>query len=175
MASKRHIFITGPINSGKTTMLYALCSRIDSAGYSIGGVIQVLPLPHAEKRDVSLSDQGTGEVRKLMQLEAQDGWISFGRFYYDRATFTWAAEKIEQFMASSDYMIIDEIGPIEMQDDGLHKIYQKVLKSFHGTVITVVRENLLDTVLNKYDIKREKVLILDVSAPREDELGKVIH
>jgi nucleoside-triphosphatase THEP1 len=78
-------------------------------------------------------------------------------------------------MATSDYIIFDEIGPIEMQGTGFHEIYKKVLKSFHGTVISVIRDNLLDQVCDTYRVKRDKALILSVDAPREEELGKVIH
>ncbi|WP_422480817.1 nucleoside-triphosphatase [Pleomorphochaeta sp. DL1XJH-081] len=175
MSHPKHIIITGPTNSGKTTMLYALCSRLDSAGYAIGGVVQVLPLPNQEKREWILSDQGTGEVRLLLSMEEHSDWKKFGRFWYDPQTFVWAENQIIQFMATSDYIIFDEIGPIEMQGTGFHEIYKKVLKSFHGTVISVIRDNLLDQVCDTYRVKRDKALILSVDAPREEELGKVIH
>lgn len=175
MSHSKHIFITGPVNSGKTTMLYALCSRLDSAGHSLGGVIQVLSLPHQEKKNWVLSDQGTGEIRLLMSIEEHKDWVPFGRFWYDPETFSWAENQITQYIPTSNYIIFDEIGPIEIQGDGLHQVYQKVLKSFHGTVITVVREGLLDTVFETYGINRNKALVLSVDAPLEDELGKVIR
>ena len=175
MSHPKHIFITGAVDSGKTTMLYALCSRLDSAGYSIGGMVQVLPLPNHRKKDWVLSDQGTGEVRLLLSTEERPDWVGFGRFWYDPETFAWAENQIMQFMPTSDYLIFDEIGPIELQGAGFHDVYRKVLKSFHGTVITVVRESLLDSVFATYDIKREKALILSVDSPREEELGKVFH
>jgi nucleoside-triphosphatase THEP1 len=171
----RHIVVTGEVGSGKTTMLYALCSRLDSAGYSIGGMIQVLPLPHEQQSDKVLSDQGTGEIKLLMSMVPNTGWPRYGKYYYDPEAFEWASQRIAQFMPTSDYIIIDEIGPIELSGGGLYEIYRSLLQSFSGTVITVIRKSLLEEVLEYFGIPKERTIVLRSDAPLEEELGKVIH
>lgn len=171
----KHIVITGAVGSGKTTLLYALCSRLDSAGYSIGGMIQVLPLPHEERSDKILSDQGTGEIRMLMSQETNPGWNRFGKYYYDPEAFEWASQRIAQFMPTSDFMIIDEIGPMELAGGGFQKVYRSLLQSFFGTVITVIRESLLDEAIDYFGIPTDHMMVLRSDAPGEEELGKVIH
>lgn len=173
MAPRKHICITGPVNSGKTTLLYALSSRLESAGHSLGGVIQVLPLPNAEKRHYRLSDQVTGEVRLLLSMDEHPSWSRYGRFWYDPEAFTWASEHIRASMKDAQYLMIDEIGPMELADGGLAEIYVNLLKSFHGTVITVIREPLIDAVCEKFGIKKDRLLILHADASHEQELGKV--
>lgn len=168
------IFITGPIDSGKTTFLYSLCSRLDSAGHKIGGMIQVIPLPHQEKTEWVLSDQFTGDIRLLMTTTAQDGWDTFGRFWIDHTTFRWAHERIMEHMHATDYLTFDEIGPLELQGEALHQTFLEAMNSYQGTIIAVVRESLLDAVLHTYDIPTSTALILRVQAPWEEELSKVV-
>ena len=168
------IFITGPVNSGKTTFLYALCSRLDSAGYRIGGVIQVIPLPNQEKTEWILSDQYTGDVRLLMTTIPQDNWDTFGRFWVDKETFSWAHERIILHMQATDYLTFDEIGPLELEGEALHATFRHALDSYHGQVVAVVRESLLDSVLHRYGIPTSKAVVLRVQSPWEEELAKVV-
>lgn len=168
------IFITGPINSGKTTFLYFLCSRLDSVGHKIGGVIQVIPLPNQEKTEWVLSDQFTGDIRLLMTTTAQDNWETFGRFWIDHDTFRWAHARILSHMHATDYLTFDEIGPLELEGKALHETFRQVIDSYHGTVIAVVRESLLDAVLHTYGIPPSEAMVLRVQSPWEEELSKVV-
>jgi nucleoside-triphosphatase THEP1 len=174
MHLKRHIVITGPINSGKTTMLFSLCSRLDSLGFSIGGVTQVMPLPNKEKRSYILSDQGSGDIRVLMTLDSKSDWIPFGRFHYDPGAFDWASEKILSHRAHYDYVTIDEIGPLELQEEGLAQTYKKLLHTYRGTLITVIREGLLDQVLAHFDINERSIVVLRTTENQEEQLDKVV-
>lgn len=174
MHRRRHVVVTGPVNSGKTSMLFSLCSRLDSLGISIGGVIQVMPLPGKEKRDWILSDQGTGEVRTLMTVDEKPGWIPFGRFWYDQAVFDWASETMLSHRKHYDYITVDEIGPLELQEQGLAHAYRKLVHTYRGTVITVIREDLLERMLRHFGIERGSVEVLHTEEPLEEELRKVV-
>lgn len=174
MHSRGHIVVTGPINSGKTTRLFTLCSRLDSLGFSIGGVIQVMPLPNREKRNWILSDQGTGEIRTLMTTEEMPDWVPFGRFWYDQGVFNWASETILSHNTHYDYITVDEIGPLELQGRGLAQAYRKLVHTYRGTVITVIREELLEQVLEHFEIEKSSVAVLRSEKDMEEELEKVV-
>ena len=169
------ILVTGPVNSGKTSLLYTLCSRLDSAGNRFGGVIQVAPLPNKEKRDWVLSDQGTGDIRLLLSTEEHPGWDRFGRFWVDNQTFEWAHERIMAKLDTTDYMTFDEIGPMELEGKALHTTFKCVLESYGGTVIAVVRRPLLESVMETYGIPGDNVVILHADKPWEAQLEKIIQ
>jgi nucleoside-triphosphatase THEP1 len=168
------IFIVGPVNSRKTTFLYTLCSRLDCSGYKIGGVIQVMPIPGQEKKDWELSDQSSGETRLLMTTTFQPEFEQFGRFWVDYKTFDWAHERIIAAMQSYDVLTFDEIGPLELAGKALHATLHQVFSSYQGIIIAVVREKLLDAVLQTYGIPNNEALVLHVQKPWEEELGKVV-
>ena len=168
------ILVTGPVNSGKTTLLYTLCSRLESAGYRFGGVIQVAPLPNQEKKDWVLSDQGTGDLRLLLSTEEHPEWERYGRFWVDTQTFTWAHERIMAMHDSTDYMTFDEIGPMELEGKALHATFKAVLASYGGTVIAVVRKPLLKHVMETYGISGDNVVILHADKPWEEQLEKIV-
>jgi nucleoside-triphosphatase THEP1 len=170
-----HIVITGPTNSGKTTLLYTLCSRLDSAGYSVGGIAQVMPLPHAEKNDWVISDQGSGEVRTLLSQTAHEHWERFGRFWYDQTVFDWASACLLAHRETHQYITIDEIGPIELQGKGLDAACHSVFSTYSGTVISVIRSSLLEAVLERYGLDRKRIKLLDTRTDYQTQLTQVLN
>ena len=170
----RHIVITGPTNSGKTTLLYTLFSRLDSAGFSIGGIAQVMPIPGEEKEDWLISDQGSGEVRTLLSQREQDQWERFGRFWYDQSVFDWASDLLLAHMKTYEYLTIDEIGPIELQGNGLDRALHTVFSTYTKTVISVIRSSLLEHVFARYHIDRQNVQILDTSYDVQTQLQQAL-
>ncbi|MDX9939884.1 MAG: nucleoside-triphosphatase [Sphaerochaetaceae bacterium] len=171
---ERPIIITGPVNGKKTSMLYSLCSLLDSEGYSFGGMIQVPALPGKEKRDWIWSDQGTGEIRLLMSVDERKGWQRFGRFWIDTSTFDWARQRILGKLDACDYLTFDEIGPLELEGRALDGTFRTVLESFGGTVIAVVREQLLDRMLQTYELDEDEVRIIRSDRPWDDQLENLI-
>ncbi len=67
---KRIIIISGELNSGKTRLMYAICSLLDLDGFSIGGMIQVPTFPGKPKTSYTLSDQLTGISQTILDQDA---------------------------------------------------------------------------------------------------------
>lgn len=174
MVERNHVIITGPVNSGKTTLLYALNSRLDSLGKSIGGISQVMPLPHKIKTDWVWSDQGSGETQVLMSTEQHDDWKIFKRFWYNQSTFDWASALLLKHRSQYEVLTVDEIGPIELSGGGLHDAYSTILHTYNGLLITVVRDNLLEEVLSYFGINKDDVLLIHSQKEKESELRKVV-
>jgi nucleoside-triphosphatase THEP1 len=168
------IIITGAVDSGKTSMLYSLCSRLDLAGYSFGGMIQVPALPGKPKREYVWSDQASGETRLLMSEDEQPGMIRFGRFWFDEQTFAWARERMAAASSAVDYLTFDEIGPLELEGKGLDGMLRTMLASFGGTIIAVVRRPLLEHVCVRYGLHIDHVRILHADRPWEAQLERVL-
>ncbi|MFA7371870.1 MAG: nucleoside-triphosphatase [Sphaerochaetaceae bacterium] len=168
------IIVTGPRNSGKTTFLYALCARLERAGYSIGGIGQVPPLSKSAKTTLTLSDLMDGEVRVLMDTQARVGWARRGRFYIDYGAFEWANWRLMEHAKRADYLVIDEIGPIELTKGGFYPALEVIFNSYQGTVIAVVRDKLLDSFIKFYRLKTPLLTILRVREEWEKELSKVV-
>lgn len=169
------IVISGDKGGGKSSFTHTLCSRIEEFGLSTGGVIQIPPLPGQEQKEWFLSDQSTGEVKLLLTTEEIQGWPRRGRFSINEATFEWARERLLAQAETCEYLIIDEIGPLELEGGGYHEALVELLNRGDAVpiVLPVVRRELVERVLERYPM--EAIQILDVSNPWEEELEKVIR
>lgn len=141
MMSEPKIYLyAGPIRSGKTTrLLQWAADRTD-----VGGVLS----PDREKGRVFLSlSNGLQRAFEVQEGETENP-LKVGRFIFDRAAFVWAEEEImRSLQEQKKWVIIDEIGPLELNGKGLHGAVERILHSnLQFNVIIVVREGLVDRV-----------------------------
>ncbi len=169
------IGITGEKGSGKSTFTHALCSRIEEFGLSTGGIIQIPPLPDQNQEERFLSDQSTGEIRLLLTTEEIQGWPRRGRFSINEATFEWARERLLAQAEKCEFLVIDEIGPLELEGGGYHEALVELRKRGDSIpiILAIMRRELVEKVLERYPL--ECTQILDVSKPWDEELEKVIR
>ena len=122
--------ITGPIGSGKTSSLRACVEELVAAGHRVAAVLQ----PDTGRRPDGvalgfameyLSGTGAGLVSERVELAREstpgessaEGFLSLGRFIFDRAAFA----KAELFIRAAGEppgawaLGLDEIGRLEMR------------------------------------------------------------
>ncbi len=154
------IIVTGKIRSGKTTELF----RWISNRLNIGGILQ--PIIENRRFFYSIRDKSIiqleisqQESEKLSEKEI----IKLGNYVFLRSAF----EKVKNilhrdFEQKVDYLIIDEIGPLELEGLGFEPLITEIVsmrENYPCRLIFVVRENLLDAVVTKYQIQNECEII----------------
>ena len=169
------VVITGQVDSGKTTKLNALCSRMDTLGLQIGGITQTVPIPGIKKNDYLISDLSTGIVKTLMSVHETPGWLRRGRFWIDSSVFDWDNDAIERTMATSDVLAFDEIGPIELEGWGMAKSFNQVIHSFNGIIITAIRSALLDQIATTFKLAIGKGIVADSTTSIEALYASVLQ
>lgn len=143
--------ITGPIKSGKTTRLTAWVK----CHQNCVGILS--PVINNQRFIYSILED---EYRPL-ETEEDDAkdpkTITIGRYTFQESTFEWAREQLTIADAKNrDWLIIDEIGPLELSGIGLEpqvgKIIDSTLKSGKDDLILVVREGIVDKVVDHYHL-----------------------
>lgn len=143
--------ITGPIKSGKTTRLTAWVKCHQNCVGILSPVINNRRFIYSILED------------EYHPLETEEGdakdqkTITIGRYTFQESTFEWARGQLELADAKNrDWLIIDEIGPLELTGKGLEpqveKIIDSTLKSGKDDLILVVREGLVDKVVDHYHL-----------------------
>ncbi|MEG8945928.1 nucleoside-triphosphatase [Rosettibacter firmus] len=151
MKNKIYI-ITGLSKTGKTTRLmnWALNQK------SIDGILQ--PVVDGKRCFYHISS------RTLMLLGSDDDFntIKVGKYKFNQEAFKWANEKlINTSDKNYEWLVIDEIGLLELQGKGLDKSIKIILKnSTSMNLIFVIRESLLNKALQHYNIKDYQILEL---------------
>jgi molybdopterin-guanine dinucleotide biosynthesis protein A len=155
MIFNENIFIlSGGTGSGKTTNLL----RWAENSVTISGFVSL-------KIDGQRFFQNlkSGEIRPM---ENKNSTLKVGKYVFDEKTFSWAADELyRQFDSDTEWLIIDEIGPLEVRkQQGFHELLLKILHE-NGTLkpklLFVVRDALVDEFLDHYRITSCKILPLN--------------
>jgi nucleoside-triphosphatase THEP1 len=146
--------LTGMIRSGKTTTLVNW-----SEGHTdVAGVLT--PVVN-EKR--MLMNVKTREQWPMEAAEGEKEVIEVGRFVFSKVNFDKAVELVRAGINSSAWLIIDEIGPMELRGEGFHDILNEVLEQQQTgqTLVLVVREGMVEKVKEKFGLQEATVVKKD--------------
>lgn len=135
-----------PIKSGKTTKLMQWAA----SQKNIDGIFQ--PVIEGKRFLFHISSR----TLKALENDTGDDLLTIGQYKFSNQAFVWAQDKLTSAINSSiEWLIIDEIGPLELDGKGLEPAITKILKSKESNnikIIFVVRLKLLSQVLLHYNI-----------------------
>jgi nucleoside-triphosphatase THEP1 len=157
---KEIYILTGEINSGKTSLLKEAVSKKEN----YLGILQVM----VNKKRL-LYNISTKSYYDLEVEEKNDSTFSIGRFHFAKSVFFKAHDEIlSQVQHHHDLIIIDEVGPLELQNSGHYDLIRLLLKlNVTKKLLFVTRSSLLDLVTHKFKIKPIEIFRMPLSS---DEL-----
>ena len=147
--------VTGPIRSGKTTYLQKLIKEKKDLAGILSPVMNDIRF---------FQNIVNGEMKSMETTSEDSSALQIGRFHFSQIAFDWASEVIENACSNqTDVVIVDEIGPLELQDKGFAKLLKSILmkNNFSGELILVIREKMLDEILLFFNIKKENTNIIN--------------
>jgi nucleoside-triphosphatase THEP1 len=151
---KQIIILSGDKGEGKTT---AIANYIRHSSHQWGGVL--MPILDGKRCMVHLFSQ------KVIALEpAEDDikdHIQVGRNTFSRRAFEEMNELVIKDLRYNNNIIIDEIGPMEMNDEGFHPIIREVIDTAEN-IFLIVRTSLVDDVIAKYRLGRFPMQVIEV-------------
>jgi len=148
--------LTGEIRSGKTTALLDWSLQKNN----VDGLL--CPDGKDGKR-YFLKIKSQKQFKLETELDIKDV-ISIGNFTFLQSAFKIAKDYLISIASNTEnqFLIIDEIGKLELKNEGLHHAAKKIIPKyeFHKSehLILVVRDYLLEDVLIKYGISQYMTL-----------------
>ena len=150
--------LTGAIRSGKTTaLLHWFKNRNDVDG--------LLCPDDANGKRYFLKLKNKTIFKLEAEAEAEtEAIVAIGNFKFLRSAFNEANDYLilEASKTERQYLIIDEIGKLELKNEGLHVSTKALISQFKSKdnthLILVVRDYLLDAVLEHYGITECSIL-----------------
>jgi len=148
--NERVIYIlTGKIQSGKTSALIKW-----SAGKTdIFGILT----PVIDGRRFFMDAHSRIQFR-MEAGETEKAILSIGRYNFSKAAFEHAAEIIRQSINKNGWLVIDEIGPLELRKKGFHPVIKESLKNHRAKLLFVIRENLVGEVTELFELKQYEIV-----------------
>jgi len=142
----RLALVTGDIEVGKTTVVGRVVELARSRGYVCAGLWSPAHVVDGHKAGIQAVDLDSGERRLLAQLATEGTEMQIGRYVFDPIVLAWANDVLEKaIVAQPDLLVIDEIGPLELeQGGGLAPVLEHLASGRVPRALVVVRAWLLD-------------------------------
>ncbi len=150
---KNLFILTGPVHTGKTTRLMHWATQQKN----IDGIFQPVI---DDKRFIYHIASRT--LRQLETNETRDVTM-IGKFKFSNQTFGWAKKNLTDCINKElEWVVIDEIGPLELIGKGLEPIISKIfneIENLNGNVLCVVRDSILEKFVEHYQLENKYELI----------------
>lgn len=147
--------LTGPIQTGKTTSLVKWSENRND----VFGILT--PVVNGKRMFMNV------HARHLFDMEATDGEtqaVSVGRFTFSKTNFNKAIQVIRDAKDKKGWLIIDEIGPLELRGEGFCEILKEVLQNEKtGQMILVVVRNEMAGMVKEFFQLNDAVVINKIS------------
>lgn len=123
--------LTGPIQTGKTNSIVNwLNGRKNVAGI-------LTPVRDGSRYFMN------ADTKELFRMEANEedkNVLTIGRFVFSKSNFEKAISTISEAIHQDGWLVIDEIGPLELKGEGFSDILKRVLAERNGKTLLVVRD-----------------------------------
>ena len=147
--------LTAPIQTGKTTSLINWSEKKDDV-YGI-----LTPVVDGKRMFMN------AHTRQLFLMEAkkeETEVVTVGRFVFSKTNFEKAIEIVRDGIDKEGWLVIDEIGPMELRGEGFSDVLKEVLAKRQHNILLVIRdkEDMVKKVKTYFNII-EAVQIHDIA------------
>ena len=145
--------MTGPVRSGKTTLL----SKWSAEKKDVFGILT--PVVRGKR---FFYDAHTKEKFEMEAEPGEKNIFVIGRFVFSKNSFVKAIEILKKAIQNDkDWVVVDEIGPLELKGKGFSTILKTLLKTKESfKLLIVVRETLAEKVIDHFKIDKNKLVIV---------------
>lgn len=150
--------LTGPVQSGKTT-------RIANWAMEKNDVFGILSPVINGKR--MFTDVHSKEIFEMEANPGETGILMIGKFKFSKVGFSKAIDILRKGMhEKSGWLVVDEIGPLELKEEGFSGILKEILRSASNQqkILLVTRESILEQVIQFFGLRHYQCVVIDSEA-----------
>ncbi len=142
-----------PVQTGKTTALAAWAALQKN----VGGIL--MPDREGSRWMLDLNNNNLWEATCNDTISADEALYHIGKFSFYKHAFDAANDiLLKAFVNDTDWLIIDEVGKLEMQEKGFYPVLRTIISNYDMEkstkhLILVVREGLCKDVVDFFGIK----------------------
>jgi nucleoside-triphosphatase THEP1 len=136
--------LTGPIQSGKTSTLEAILEQVIDRGIVAHGFLSRRVLEKGETVGYDLFDLQERNGIPFLRKTGKADWQRIGPWSLIPSGLE-RAEKIIREGKEADLLVVDEVGPLELEGGGLWPALERDVLGREGLSLLVVRERLLES------------------------------
>lgn len=151
--------LTGPVHSGKTTLLKKTIPLLKEKALRIDGYLSESVWKNNECLGYKLVDLKNQRSYPFIAREGKEGWEKIGPFFLVPDSLS-RAKKIIHRTRNSDLAVVDEVGPLELSGKGVWPSLAEAVSSPRLDLLLVIRDSVLDEFCSIF--KRNAVLLYSI-------------
>ena len=142
----RIVLVTGPVGAGKTTLVEECAVRARTRGGRVGGYVSRRVLSEAGEREgYDLVPLDGGPAGPFLRRGGAGGRERTGRWVLLPAGLV-RAEAILRRGVEGGWLVVDEVGPLEMRGRGIWPALEARLRAGEGRTLIVAREKIVEAL-----------------------------
>jgi len=150
--------LAGPSGSGKTTACREGISLARQRGLECAGILCPARFEGGRKTGIDLLDARSGERRRLAEVDDLPADLRIGPFRFDTQVMSWG-KGILNTACPCDVLVVDEIGPLELERGQGWVNALEVLRAGHfGVAVVTLRPRLVEAFCDVVEDVRVSVL-----------------
>ncbi len=165
----KNFFVTGPPGCGKTTFLLNIKKELESHGFKAGGFVTAEIRPERSRIGFSIHDLVTGEEKVLAHIDSSSK-KRVGKYGVSLANLeVVGVGSLKKSISSEvDFVVIDELGPMELFSLDLQNIVRRLLAS-QKVVLGSIHFRSKHKFLLEVRARKDTVIIVISRENREQE------
>lgn len=154
--SKQKIYVvTGKIESGKTTFIHELVTKLKTEQISVSGIYSKRIVENYMTTGYNVIKISNGESIKFLRTKGSRNQQRIGKFYiYDEGL---VAGKEELLLNKTQIKVIDEIGKLELEGKGWCESLYQIIEDSESNLLLSVREEVVNEVNLKFGFTPEMI------------------
>ena len=154
--TRKIVIVCGEINIGKTTALQQWLST--NHHFKITGFLT--PKTLRERMFLKI-DSNT--YLKMLAEENELETLNIGKYKFSLSSFNDIANyTLKSLTSKPDFVVMDEIGPLELKGLGFHELLKSLLSS-DSNLILVIRNTLLEEIIQHYHLYKYELEIIEIN------------
>lgn len=142
--------ITGGRGAGKTTLCAGLAQAARAAGWQVRGLLSHAVFEGDIRAQINVEDLSSGENRALA-MRSNIPTPGSRHWQFDPAAVAWGNSVLQRSLPC-DLLIVDELGPLEFeQEQGWQAAFPALDSAQYEIAVVVVRAELLPHALLRWD------------------------
>ncbi len=159
---KRIFIVTGDRASGKTSLLMALTEEFRQRQRSVGGILSPSLQMDSVRIGYDVINIQTGERVPLCRNEPDGSGIKIGEWVFRDDGIRFGCAALDpSLLITCDLVIIDEVGPLELENKVWATSLDLLIASSPCPIILTVREHLIERVKYRWAFIPECVWKID--------------
>ena len=160
--NQKVFILTGSLGQGKTTFVKKLIDVFRDKNITIGGVYSPKIIENNTTIGYDIIDITNNEQEIFLRQTDHENFDKIGRF----SIFPQGLQKGSVALMSSknsdkEIVIIDEVGTLELENQGWANIIQDLLNASNNHILLVIRDTFADKIIQKWNFKQ--YFVYDIS------------